>query len=69
MDNISLEARGRVNTSQSAEDQAAVFYEIVYLPDNQICVDCSKCLQKIWLAKTIYFPIIYIIKEEIVVLI
>ena len=24
------------------EDQSAVFYEIVYLPDNQTCVDCSK---------------------------
>lgn len=26
----------------SLEDQSAVFYEIVYLPDNQICVDCGK---------------------------
>ena len=23
------------------EDQSAVFYEIVYLPDNQICIDCG----------------------------
>lgn len=25
----------------SLEDQSAVFYEIVYLPDNQICIDCG----------------------------
>ena len=33
---------GRDRAPTSIEDQSAVFYEIVYLPDNQICVDCGK---------------------------
>ncbi|TNV87246.1 hypothetical protein FGO68_gene2617 [Halteria grandinella] len=40
MENISQENRGRLR-SESKEDQLGIFYEIVYLPDNQICVDCG----------------------------
>ena len=31
-----------MESRMTIEDQSAVFYEIVYLPDNQTCVDCSK---------------------------
>ncbi len=34
--------KGGAPAAVTIEDQSAVFYEIVYLPDNQTCVDCSK---------------------------
>ena len=37
----------------SLEDQSAVFYEIVYLPDNQICVDCGNILMNLKILKVI----------------